>query len=59
MAVNSISSAFGDPKIFLKNLVDVVTKLRNRYIDNNTILCSFDVVSMYTNCVVKKNVNSY
>ena len=44
----------GTQSSYLGNSVDVVKKLRNCRIDSNTILCSFDVVSMYTDCDVKK-----
>ena len=33
----------------MRNSVDLVEKLKNVNISENTIICSFDVVSMYTN----------
>jgi hypothetical protein len=53
-----LSTAFrpllGTQRSYLRNAVDIVNKLRKRHIDNNTILCSFDVEFVYTNCDVKK-----
>ena len=44
----------GTQKSYLKNSTDLTSKLKNFRLEENSILCSFDVVSMYSNCNVKK-----
>ena len=39
---------------YIKNSTDLTNKLKNFTLEENSILCSFDVVSMYSNCNVKK-----
>ena len=45
---------FGTKRSHFKKSIDIANKLKTRHIDDNTILCSFDVVYVSTNCDVKK-----
>ena len=44
----------GTQKSYLKNSTDLTNKLRNFTLEESSILCSFDVVSMYSNCDLKR-----
>ena len=41
-------------KSYIKNSIDLVKKLKNQSTTENTVLSSFDAVSMYTSCDVHK-----
>ena len=45
----------GTQKSYIKNSTDLTNKLKNFTLEENSVLCSFDVVSMYTNRNVKKS----
>ena len=44
----------GTQKSYIQNSTDLTNKLKKFTLEENSILCSFDVVSMYSNCNVKK-----
>ena len=44
----------GTHKSYIQNSTDLTNRLKNFTLEENSILCSFDVVSMYSNCNVKK-----
>ena len=45
---------FGTQRSHFKKSIDIANKLKTRHIDYYTILCSFDVVYVSTNCDVKQ-----
>ena len=50
---------FGTKRSYLNKSIDIANKLKTRHIDDNTILCSFDVVYVSTNCDVKRFYNKF
>ena len=44
----------GTQKSYIQNSTDLTNKLKNFTLEENSILCSFDVMSMYSNCNVIK-----
>jgi hypothetical protein len=53
VVVGGIASSCSNAKIYLKNSSDITNKMKILTLENNSILCSFDVVSIYTNCNMK------
>ena len=47
----------GIQKSYIQNSTDLTNRVKNFTLEENSILCSFDLVSMYSNCNVKKCEN--
>ena len=52
-----VRSVFLSVCLYIQNSADLTNRIKNFTLEENSTLCSFDVVSMYSNCSVKKCEN--
>ena len=57
MVVGGVRPLLGIQKSYIQNSTDLTNRIKNFTLEENSILYSFDVVSKYSNCNVKKCEN--